>query len=106
MAFNNPDWAEVTLHSYQHRWGHAPSDPHYDADEAKLHPAPVLNVPTLMLHGEVDGVSLPATSANREKFFSGPYQRQLLPGVGHFPQREAPSKVAHAILGFLNANIQ
>jgi len=65
-----------------------------------------LNVPTLMLHGEVDGVSLPATSANREKFFSGPYQRQLLPGVGHFPQREAPSKVAQAILVFLKANIQ
>ena len=104
MAFNNPDWAEVTLHSYQHRWGHAPSDPYYDADEALLHPAPVLNVPTLMLHGEVDGVSLPATSAKREKFFSGPYVRQLLPGVGHFPQREAPSKVAQAILGFLKAN--
>jgi pimeloyl-ACP methyl ester carboxylesterase len=51
-------------------------------------------------------VSLPATSANREKFFSGPYQRQLLPGVGHFPQREAPSKVAQAILRFLKTNIQ
>jgi pimeloyl-ACP methyl ester carboxylesterase len=49
-------------------------------------------------------VSLPATSANREKFFSGSYQRQLLPGVGHFPQREAPSKVAQAILEFLKAN--
>ena len=104
LAFNNPDWAEVVLHSYQHRWGHAPSDPYYDADEALLHPAPVLQVPTLMLHGEVDGVSLPATSAHREKFFTGPYQRQLLAGVGHFPQREAPSKVAQAILAFLAAN--
>jgi len=26
--------------------------------------------------------------------------------VGHFPQREAPSKVAQAILEFLKANIQ
>jgi pimeloyl-ACP methyl ester carboxylesterase len=59
-----------------------------------------------MLHGEVDGVSLPATSAHREKFFTGPYQRQMLAGVGHFPQREAPSKVAQAILGFLAANPQ
>jgi pimeloyl-ACP methyl ester carboxylesterase len=59
-----------------------------------------------MLHGEVDGVSLPATSVNREKFFSGPYQRQLLLGVGHFPQREVPSKVAQAILEFLKTNIQ
>jgi pimeloyl-ACP methyl ester carboxylesterase len=54
-----------------------------------------------MLHGAVDGVSLPATSAHKEKFFTGRYERQLLPGVGHFPQREAPAKVAQAILNFL-----
>ena len=101
LAFNNPDWADITLHSYQHRWGHAPGDPYYDADEKTLHPAPVLDVPTLMLHGAVDGVSLPATSADKEKFFSSRYERQLLNGVGHFPQREAPLKVAEAILEFL-----
>ena len=101
MAFNNPDWPEVTLHSYQHRWGHADSDPYYDADEKALHPAPVLDVPTLMLHGAADGVSLPATSAHKESFFKGRYERQLLEGVGHFPQREAPEKVAKAILAFL-----
>ena len=101
LAFNNPDWAEITLHSYQHRWGHADSDPYYDADEKALLPAPVLDVPTLMLHGAVDGVSLPNTSANKEKFFNGRYERQLLPGVGHFPQREAPQKVAEAILQFI-----
>jgi len=54
-----------------------------------------------MLHGAVDGVSLPATSAHKEKFFSGRYERHLLNGVGHFPQREAPLKVAEAILEFL-----
>jgi pimeloyl-ACP methyl ester carboxylesterase len=101
MAFNTPDWAEVTLHSYQHRWGHAAPDLYYAQDEKALHPAPVLDVATLMLHGAVDGVSLPATSANKEKFFSGRYERYLLPGVGHFPQREAPAKVAQAILNFL-----
>jgi len=34
QAFNNPDWLEVTLHSYRHRWGHAPSDPYYANAEA------------------------------------------------------------------------
>lgn len=101
MAFNTPDWAEVTLHSYQHRWGHAAPDAYYAQDEKALHPAPVLDVATLMLHGAVDGVSLPATSSNKEKFFSGRYERYLLAGVGHFPQREAPAKVAQAILNFL-----
>ena len=101
MAFNNPDWAEVVLHSYQHRWGHAPGDPAYAQDEAKLMPAPVLSVPTLVLHGALDGASLPATSAHKEKYFSGRYKRTVLPGVGHFPQREAPRQVAEAILAFI-----
>jgi pimeloyl-ACP methyl ester carboxylesterase len=101
LAFNNPDWAEVVLHSYQHRWGHASGDPYYANDEARLQPAPVLALPSLVLHGAMDGASLPATSANKEKFFSGRYERQVLPGVGHFPQREAPRKVAEAILQFI-----
>jgi len=103
-AFDNDDWADIVLHSYRHRWGHAPGDPAYAADELALNPAPVLSVPTLMLHGEADGVSSLATSANKEAFFSGPYQRRLLPGVGHFPQREAPERVADEVLAFLRAH--
>jgi pimeloyl-ACP methyl ester carboxylesterase len=76
----------------------------YAADELALNPAPVLSVPTLMLHGEADGVSSLATSANKEAFFSGPYVRRLLPGVGHFPQREAPDRVADEVLAFLRAH--
>jgi pimeloyl-ACP methyl ester carboxylesterase len=53
------------------------------------------------LHGELDGASLPATSAHKEHFFKGRYERQILKGVGHFPQREAPDKVAQAILNFI-----
>lgn len=101
LAFNNPDWAEVVLHSYQHRWGHADADPAYMEDEARLQPAPVLALPSLVLHGALDGASLPATSAHKEKFFSGRYERQVMAGVGHFPQREAPRKVAEAILQFI-----
>jgi pimeloyl-ACP methyl ester carboxylesterase len=100
-AFDNDDWADVVLHSYRHRWGHAPADPHYDADEARLHPAPVLSVPTLVLHGASDLCNRPELSAGKEGFFRGPYRRELLPGVGHFPQREAPQAVAQALLAFL-----
>jgi len=103
-AFDNDDWPDIVLHSYRHRWGHAPGDPAYAADELALNPAPVLSVPTLMLHGEADGVSSLATSANKEAFFSGPYVRHLLPGVGHFPQREAPDRVADEVLAFLRAH--
>ncbi|WP_418316228.1 alpha/beta fold hydrolase [Piscinibacter sakaiensis] len=102
-AFDNDDWPDITLHSYQHRWGHAPGDPAYDADEAKLSPAPVLEVPTLVLHGEVDTVNHPDTSAGKEQFFSGRYERRLLPGLGHFPQRENAAQVAQELSRFLEA---
>jgi pimeloyl-ACP methyl ester carboxylesterase len=101
QAFDNPDWTDVVVHSYTQRWGLSPSDPAYAADEQKVQPAPVLSVPTLVLHGEADGVNFPASSAHKEKFFTGRYQRTLLPGVGHFPQREAPQAVAQAVLDWL-----
>ena len=100
-AFDNADWPEVTAHSYSHRWGHAAGDPAYDADEAALNPTPVLDLPTLVLHGEQDTVTLPAMSAGKEHFFRGPYRRQMLPGVGHFPQREAPEQVLAQLADWL-----
>jgi hypothetical protein len=39
-GFGGPDWAQVVVHSYRHRWGFAAGDPAYDADEARLNPAP------------------------------------------------------------------
>jgi pimeloyl-ACP methyl ester carboxylesterase len=102
QAFDNPDWANITLHSYRHRWGHAPGDPRYAGEEPQLNPAPVLAVPTLLLHGAADSVNHPDTSLGKEAFFKGIYKRQLLAGVGHFPQREAPGDVLAALLPFLN----
>lgn len=102
-AFDNPDWAAVVLHSYRHRWGFAAGDPAYQADETVLDPAPVLATPTLILHGAADGCNHPDSSAGRESFFVGPYQRLVIPDIGHFPQREAPSVVAEAILAFIGA---
>ena len=101
-AFDNADWADITLHSYRHRWGHAPGDPFYASEERRLNPAPLLDVPTLLLHGAADGVNHPDTSVGKEVFFRGPYERQLLAGVGHFPQREAPREVLAALLHFFN----
>jgi pimeloyl-ACP methyl ester carboxylesterase len=100
-AFDNPDWADIVLHSCRHRWGFVSGDPSYAADEAMLNPTPVLSVPTLVLHGAADLVNHPDSSAGKEHFFTGPYQRILLDGVGHFPQREAPGAVASAILSFI-----
>ncbi|CAM4104983.1 Alpha/beta hydrolase superfamily hydrolase/acyltransferase protein [Bordetella tumbae] len=99
-AFRGEDWPEVVLHSYRHRWGFADGDPAYAQDEARLHPAPVLSVPTLVLHGGADTCNHPDSSDGREAFFRGAYERQVLEGVGHFPQREAAQAVARRILRF------
>jgi pimeloyl-ACP methyl ester carboxylesterase len=101
VAFENPDWIDVTLHSYRHRWGFVPGDPAYASDTAALKPLPVLATPTLVIHGKDDFVNPVATSANKEAWFSGGYHRVVLDGVGHFPQREAAADVADAILGFV-----
>ena len=97
-AFDNPDWAAITIHSYRHRWGFSDGDPFYAKDDAALNPAPVLTVPTLILHGSADTCNHPDTSAGKERFFRGAYRRVVLDGVGHFPQREAPAAVAAEIL--------
>ncbi len=99
-AFDHPDWVSVVLHSYRHRWGLVPGDPAYDADEAALKPLPVLATPTLVLHGAEDGVNPLESSAGKERWFSGRYQRVPMEGLGHFPQREAPQRIADEILGF------
>ncbi len=99
-SFENPDWADVVLHSYRHRWGFVAGDPMYDALEKKLTPAPPITVDTLVIHGAADSCNDPATSEGREPFFQGRYQRVVLPGLGHFPQRES-SEVGPIIAEFL-----
>ncbi|MGY2222511.1 alpha/beta fold hydrolase [Pseudomonas gingeri] len=102
-AFAGPDWAAVVLHSYRHRWGFVEGDAASRAEEARLNPAPVLSVPTLVLHGGADSCNHPDSSKGREGYFSARYERVLIDGAGHFPQREAPEIVAYEILRFLRA---
>lgn len=102
-AFDNPDWVDVTLHSYRHRWGHAAGDPSYTTQIAALTPLPVIADPMLVIHGGADAVNPAETSAGKEQWFSGPYHRVVLEGVGHFPQREKPIAVAQALIDFFGA---
>lgn len=99
-AFENPDWPDIVLHSYRQRWGHAPSFSEYAEDDTKLNPAPIINTPTLVLHGAVDYCSNPDMSAGKERFFSGRYERILIEHAGHFPQKEQPGQVIHEIMRF------
>jgi pimeloyl-ACP methyl ester carboxylesterase len=100
-AFDNPDWADVVLHSYRVRWGHAAPDPRYGELEAQFDPAPTQNVPTLTLHGALDPVNAPQMSEAKEAYFNGPYERRLIDGAGHFPQRERATETAQHLVAWL-----
>ena len=97
-SFDNPDFVDVTIQSYRHRFGYAPGDPALEPMEQKLTGQPKIAVPTIALQGEVDGIQSPAASEHHHRFFAGPFTRRVLPRVGHNPPQEAPSAVAEAVL--------
>jgi pimeloyl-ACP methyl ester carboxylesterase len=100
-SFENPDWADITVHSYRVRWGEAEKDPRYAAFDAQLLAAKSISVPTLMIQGGADGVTLADTTAGKGQYFTGGYARHVLDGVGHFPTREAAERVNPLLLEFL-----
>jgi pimeloyl-ACP methyl ester carboxylesterase len=100
-SFENPDWPAITLHSYQVRWGEADKDPRYRELDKRALAAQSISVPTLMIQGGADGVTLAASTAGNDRHFSGGYRRVVLDGVGHFPTREASGAVSKLLLEFL-----
>jgi len=98
MSLDNPDFVEVVIQSYRHRYGLAPGDPSLDAIERRLAAQPMITAPTIVLHGACDGVSRPQSSEGHARFFSGPYQRRVVPVAGHFLPQEAPGAVIDALL--------
>jgi pimeloyl-ACP methyl ester carboxylesterase len=97
----NPDFVDVVVHSYRHRFGLVPGDPALVEIEALLAAQPEITVPSVALLGADDGVGPPPAQDTDARHFAGPYRRAIVPGVGHnFPQ-EAPDSFAEAVLGLL-----
>jgi pimeloyl-ACP methyl ester carboxylesterase len=97
-AFDNPDFVEVVIHSYRHRFGLVAGDPALEEIERRLARQPDIAVPTVVLQGADDGVDPPVAVDTVAPHFTGPYERRVVAGVGHnFPQ-EAPRAFADAVL--------
>src|SRR5216684_8717919 len=54
-SFDNPDFVDVVIQSYRHRFGYAAGDPALESIERQLVAQPAITVPTIVLHGEADG---------------------------------------------------
>ena len=97
-SFDNPDFVDVVIHSYRVRYGYAAGDPSLEAIEQQLAAKPCITVPTIVLHGDGSGISPPETSVQHAPLFTGPYQRRVIPTVGHNLPQEAPREFADAVL--------
>lgn len=96
-AFDNPDFVDVVIHSYRHRFATIAGDPAYADIEHHLAAQPKISVPTIALHGDADGVAplgLDKTAAQ----FTGRYERRIVPNAGHNVPQEAPAAFAEAII--------
>jgi pimeloyl-ACP methyl ester carboxylesterase len=100
-SFDNPDFVDVVIQSYRHRYRYAPGDPAIEPIEQALAAQPKITVPTIVLHGEAAGVSPPKQSEQHARFFSGPYQRRVIPVAGHYLPAEAPREFAAAVLDLI-----
>ncbi|MFT4510682.1 alpha/beta fold hydrolase [Caballeronia sp. 15711] len=97
-AFDNPDFVDVVIHSYRHRFGLVDGDPQFDDMERRLASTPSIIVPTITLEGDADGVSpLSARNANSKRF-TGRHENRVVPNAGHNLPQEAPAAFAQAVL--------
>jgi pimeloyl-ACP methyl ester carboxylesterase len=102
-SFDNPDFVDVTIQSYRHRFKYAAGDPDLEPIEQRLAARPTIAAPTIALHGEANGVGPPETSATHDRLFSGPYQRRVIPVAGHNLPQEVPRLVTEATLELIRA---
>jgi pimeloyl-ACP methyl ester carboxylesterase len=100
-ALDNPDWAETVLYEYRHHWGEAAPDPRHVDLAGRQAGARHISVPTLVVHGGGDCAAPAPAYEGMSQRFTSRFERFELPGVGHFPHREAPRETADLITGFL-----
>ena len=102
-SFDNPDFVDVVIHSYRHRYGYIEGDPSYDEAEKRLAEQPAITVPTISLHGEINGVIPAESSLGHSDRFSGPYERRTIADAGHNLPQERPKHFAEAVLELCGA---
>ena len=102
-AFDNPDFVDVVIQSYRHRFALAAGDPAYLDIEARLAKQPPISVPSITFDGADDGVRAPSQAGAAAQNFSGSRSHRVVPGVGHNMPQEVPEVFAAAVLELVRA---
>lgn len=100
-AFDNPDFVDVVIHSYRHRYNLVAGDPAYAGIERMLAAQPPITVPAITFDGADDGVRPPAAASAHAHRFTGPREHRLVPGAGHNLPQEKPEVFAQAVLALV-----
>jgi pimeloyl-ACP methyl ester carboxylesterase len=98
VSFDNPDFIDIVIHSYRHRYGLAPGagDRRYDETEMGLAAQPPIGVPAITIDGDADGVN--RGTAHQAKKFVGPHEHRIFKGAGHNLPQERPEEWAQAVI--------
>jgi pimeloyl-ACP methyl ester carboxylesterase len=99
-SFDNPDFVDVVVHSYRHRFALVDGDPAYRATEERIAPQPVIDVPTVIVDAIHDGLGDPDPIDEHRQHFSHIVDNPRLP-VGHNVPQEAPQQFADAVAQLL-----
>jgi pimeloyl-ACP methyl ester carboxylesterase len=97
-AHDNPDYVDVVIHSYRHRFGLAAGDPRYADLQRRLASLPPISVPSVTLDGDKDGVLPAGDGSVSASKFTGRRIHRVVPDVGHNVPQEAPEAFAAAVM--------
>ncbi len=97
VAHDNPDYVDVAIHSYRHRYGLAAGDPRYDDIQRRLAALPPITVPCITLDGDADGV-VPATDGGAQAAKFTVRRHRIVARAGHNLPQEEPEAFSAAVL--------
>jgi pimeloyl-ACP methyl ester carboxylesterase len=98
LAHDNPDYVDVVIHSYRHRFGLAGGDPQYAEIQRRLAALPVITVPAITMDGDGDGVAAATDGAAQAAKFAGRRTHRVIPRAGHNLPQEEPEAFAAAAM--------
>ena len=98
IAHDNPDYVDIVIHSYRHRYGLVDGDPRYADIQRKIAALPAITVPAITLDGEADGVASASDGKASSAKFTGRRVHRRIPRAGHNLPQEEPEAFAAAVM--------